>query len=77
MARKKREPEPITDALRNAIRKEGYTAYRLSKMTGSSIDSIQRFIDGKQGLTLRTVERLAAVLDLVLVPKDQAERKAP
>jgi hypothetical protein len=76
MPRKRREPEPIGDALRDAIRKEGYTAYRLSKMTGSSIDSIQRWLSGeRQGLTLKTVERLAVALDLVLVPREPAEGK--
>jgi hypothetical protein len=65
-APKSSEPEPITDALLRAIRKQELTAYRLSKMTGSSIDSIQRFMDRKQGLTLKTVNRLVDALGLII-----------
>jgi hypothetical protein len=42
-------------------------------MTGASIDSIQRWLNREQGLTLKTVEKLAAALDLVLVPRDRVK----
>jgi antitoxin component HigA of HigAB toxin-antitoxin module len=70
MPRKKQEPEPIGETLKAIIRERELTAYRLAQMTGSSIDSIQRWLNGEQGLTLKTVERLAAALDLVLVPRE-------
>jgi plasmid maintenance system antidote protein VapI len=74
MGRKKRTPvEPIADALRAEIRRRELTAYRLAKMTGSSVDAIQGFISGTKGLTLKTIERLAAALALVLVPRDQVK----
>jgi antitoxin component HigA of HigAB toxin-antitoxin module len=75
MPRKKRAPEPIGETLKAIIRERSLTAYRLAQMTGSNIDSIQRWLNGERGLTLKTVERLAASLDLVLVPRDSTERK--
>jgi plasmid maintenance system antidote protein VapI len=72
MGRKKRTPvEPIADALRAEIKRRELTAYRLAKMTGSSVDSIQGFISGTKGLTLKTIERLMMALDLVVVPREE------
>jgi antitoxin component HigA of HigAB toxin-antitoxin module len=76
MPRKRKAPEPIGETLKAAIRERGFTAYRLSQLTGVSIDSIQRWLNGQHGLTLKTAEKLAAALDLVLVPREQ-ERKGP
>jgi DNA-binding phage protein len=69
--RKRKPPELIGETLREVIRKRGLTAYRLSQASGVSIDSIQRWLNGKHGLTLATVEKLAAALDLVLTPREQ------
>jgi hypothetical protein len=75
MPRKKRtpEPEPIGETLKSIIRERELTAYRLAQMTGSSIDSIQRWLNGERGITLRTAEKLATALDLVLVPRGGGE----
>jgi adhesin HecA-like repeat protein len=75
MARKKRTPaEPIADALRVEISRRELTAYRLAKLTGPRVDNIQGFISGTQGLTLKTIERLALALDLELRPREENKK---
>jgi hypothetical protein len=68
--KRRRAPEPIGNAIRVVIRERALTAYRLAQMTGSSIDSIQRWLNREQGLNLATVERFAVALNLVLVPRE-------
>jgi hypothetical protein len=77
MGRKRQtSTEPIADALRAEIKRRELTAYRLAQMTGASIDSIQRWLNGEQGLRLATAERLMVALDLVVVPREQARMRS-
>jgi plasmid maintenance system antidote protein VapI len=61
---------PVSTALRNAIRDEGLTAYAAAKRAGVSVDAVQRFLNQRRGLTLATVDKLAAAMRLTLCPDD-------
>jgi len=61
---------PVSTALRNAIRDEGLTAYGAAKRAGVSVDAVQRFLNQQRGLTLATVDKLAAAMQLTLCPDD-------
>jgi transcriptional regulator with XRE-family HTH domain len=69
MSRKKSPPpSPIAGVIKATIRERGLTAYRVSKMSGVTIDSIQRFLNGERGLSLASADKLAHALGLELRP---------
>jgi plasmid maintenance system antidote protein VapI len=63
---------PISRALRNTIRERGLTAYGAAKKAGVSVDAVQRFLNHQRGLTLATVDKLTAALELTLCPDEPA-----
>jgi plasmid maintenance system antidote protein VapI len=63
---------PVSEALREEIRDRGLTAYAAAKRSGASVDAIRRFLNGERGLTLATVDKLAASLDLKLCPEESS-----
>jgi plasmid maintenance system antidote protein VapI len=74
--RKDDRPEPISDLLRQTIRKaieDGRTTYlALERDTGVTRASIMRFVRGDQSLRLDMADRLAAYFGLEL----RAKRKS-
>src|SRR4051794_28802536 len=60
--------EPISTVLRDTIRQRRLTAYAAAKSSGVSVDAVQRFLNEERGLSLSTVDKLAAALDLTLCP---------
>jgi DNA-binding phage protein len=71
MPRKKATPATLSEVIEHTIRERGLSAYAVAKSAGINAAMVQRFLNHERGLTLRTVERLAAALDLVLVPREQ------
>ena len=69
MSKSKMRPT-ISRTLRDTIRERGLTAYGAAKRAGVSVDAVQRFLNAERGLTLSTVDKLAAALDLSLCPDD-------
>ena len=68
----------VTDQLRAAIAaaaEAGVTRYRISKETGVEQSALSRFVHGKVGLDLSSVDKLAAYLGLELVQKASTNRK--
>ena len=61
---------PVSRSLRAAIRNQGWTAKNLAKQAGVSARVLQQFLDEQGGLTLATVDLLAAVLRLTLRPDE-------
>jgi plasmid maintenance system antidote protein VapI len=61
----------ISKVLRNTIRERRLTAYAAAKASGASVDAVQRFLNEERGLTLATVDKLAAALDLTLCAQDE------
>lgn len=59
----------VTDALRQAMKDSGLSAYRLAADSGVNIAGVLRFMNGERSMNLFSVDRLAALLDLELVPR--------
>jgi hypothetical protein len=63
----KSKPTTISEQLRKAMERDGRTAYMLGKLSGVDPGVIARFMQGKRDIRLETVDRIASVLDLVLI----------
>ena len=63
---------PISEQLKDAIRRSGESLYAIGKATGVDNGRLYRFMCGQRGLTLETVDRLCSYLGLVL---REAKRK--
>ena len=61
-------PKSFVEVLRDAIRQDGRTGYRLASDSGVSSAVISRFMTGKRELGLSTAERLCRVVGLELRP---------
>jgi plasmid maintenance system antidote protein VapI len=64
--RAKRPGETMSEVLRRAIVESGETYLGLSKATGLTRASIQRFVDGRNSLRLDLADRLATHFGLTL-----------
>jgi len=56
----------FTEELRQAIRRSGKSQYRICKETGISEGQLSRFVHGKVGLSLSSIDRLCECLELRL-----------
>jgi transcriptional regulator with XRE-family HTH domain len=56
--------KPLSDEIREEIRKSGRSGYDIAREMGVSHSTIWRFANGKNGLSLALLDRLADVLDL-------------
>jgi transcriptional regulator with XRE-family HTH domain len=63
------EPVMLEQAIKDRIKSLGLTAYAAGKMSGMSPTMIQRFLSGKRGLTLKTADKLAKALDMILITR--------
>ena len=61
--------KPISDVLRDAIKRSEMTVYRLAQESGVSQPVISRFVSGERDLRLETADRLALALGLRLGPE--------
>ena len=66
---------PISRALRKTIRERGLTAYATAQQAGVSVDAVQRFLKHERGLTLATVDKLSAALELTLCPNEEPDSR--
>jgi plasmid maintenance system antidote protein VapI len=53
--------------IRTAIKKSGFSIYRLAKESGVSQPILCRFVNGKRGITLATASKLVDTLGLKLI----------
>jgi transcriptional regulator with XRE-family HTH domain len=68
----------FSDQIRDAIQASGTTRYSLAKQVGIPESALSRFMRGKQGLTLATLDKLADLLGLEIVTSIQrVQRPAP
>src|SRR5262245_13274844 len=75
MTKKRRS---FSDQIRDAINNCGTTRYALAKQVGVSGSVLSRFLAGKQGMTLETLDKLAAALGLeVLATVENVTRPKP
>ena len=66
-------PSSITDALRAAMMER--SAYSLAHASGVNVAAVLRFKSGERSLNLQSVDALAEVLGLELVPRRAAPKK--
>jgi transcriptional regulator with XRE-family HTH domain len=59
--------QPISHPLRAAILARGVSASALARAAGVDPGVVNRYLDGRRGLTLETADKLAAALNLRLV----------
>ena len=75
MRRMTRRRDKLTDQIRRAIEESGVSRYRLWKETGIDQAVLSRFVAGKAGMTLKSLDVLADALGLRIVA-DRSKRKA-
>jgi transcriptional regulator with XRE-family HTH domain len=59
----------FSDQIRNAVAGSELSRYELCKRTGFDQGALSRFMAGKSGLSLETLDRLAELLGLTVVVK--------
>ena len=75
MRRMTRRRDKLTDQIRRAIDESGVSRYRLWKETGIDQAVLSRFMAGKAGMTLKSLDVLADALELQVVA-GRSKRKA-
>ncbi len=56
--------KPFSDQIRDAVDASGLTRYRVCKEAGINPAQMSRFMSGKGGLSLASLDRLADLLEL-------------
>ena len=69
-----RRQTTVSEQLREAIRQEERSRYRISLETGIAQGQLSRFMQGKCGLSLRSVDRLCGCLGLTITARKQKGR---
>jgi plasmid maintenance system antidote protein VapI len=65
----------LSDELRRAVDACGRSRYRLCKELGIAESTLSRFMSGDRGLTMKCLDRLAALLDLHVAAGKGAKKK--
>lgn len=66
----------LSDQFRTAVQRSGMSRYAICKATGTDQAVMSRFMAGKAGLSLDTVDRVAHVLNLRITTGTPPRRKA-
>ncbi len=66
---KKRKKTKISDHIRDAIQSADVTRYRISVETGINEATLSRFMSGKGGMSVETLDKLGEYLGLEIVKK--------
>jgi transcriptional regulator with XRE-family HTH domain len=59
--------KPLSEEIRQAMKESGRTNYDLARAMNVSPSTVWRFVEGKNGLSLPLLDRLAEVLELHVV----------
>jgi transcriptional regulator with XRE-family HTH domain len=70
-----RSADSLQSQLREAIRSSRMTRYRIAKLTRLSESSISRFMAGKGGLSIDSLDRIWSVLGLRVAGGPQEPRR--
>ena len=54
----------FTEQIREAIRQSGLSQFAISRLSGVDQAALSRFMSGRRGLTLKSIDGLAEVLNL-------------
>jgi transcriptional regulator with XRE-family HTH domain len=72
---KRKQPQPVTDAVKRIIAECGLSRYEIARRSGVSEAALSRFVNGQRGLSTDTLDRLAGTLGLELVARQPKGRK--
>jgi transcriptional regulator with XRE-family HTH domain len=61
----------LSDQVRDAVNGSGLSRYRICQEIGLNQGTLSRFMSGRSGLSLETLDRLAELLGLTVVVKRQ------
>jgi transcriptional regulator with XRE-family HTH domain len=65
----------FSDELRRAVDDCGLSRYRLCKELGLAESTLSRFMSGERGLSMKGLDRLAALLDLHVEAGQRPKKK--
>jgi transcriptional regulator with XRE-family HTH domain len=65
----------LSDEIRRAVEASGRSRYAICKELGILQSSLSRFMSGKGGLTMASLDALAELLDLHLATDKRPEKK--
>jgi len=71
MAKKKREPELLSEQLQRIILDGELTRYRICKLAGIDQGQLHRFVTTGKGISIETLDRLGVALRLRFVQDDE------
>ena len=71
----KKRPPKLSDEIRRAIETCGKTRYQISRESGVDAATLCRFVQGKHGLLLDTLDRIAECIGLHVVIRDDPRGK--
>ncbi len=74
----KPKPTTLTDQLRHFIEAGEMSRYELSKITGIDKAVLSKFVHGKCGLSMQSLDKIGEILDLQIIkkPKPAARRRS-
>jgi transcriptional regulator with XRE-family HTH domain len=61
----------LSDEIRDAVRKSGWTCYRIAQVTGISQATLSRFMNGKTGISLEYLDRIGELIGIHVVVKSK------
>jgi len=71
------QPLKLTDQIRQAVVNSDLTRYAISKATGIPQSTLSRFVHGERGLSMESLDDIAALLHLRIAVVDSADRPNP
>lgn len=71
---KHKQKKKLSDQLRAAIDASDMTRYRIAVKAGIGHATLSRFMNGKAGLSVESMDRLGEILDLAIVERNQLKR---
>ena len=66
---------PLLEEIKRAVESSGKTRYRIAKESGVSASLLSRLMNGQRGLSVETVELLAAHLGLEIVVRKRKRKE--
>ena len=71
----KRRSKKLSDQIRRVIDDSGLTRYRIAQDTGIDESTLSKFYNGRQGLSMKALDRLGKYLGLRIVMDCKADKK--
>jgi DNA transposition AAA+ family ATPase len=75
MGMAKKRPQKLSDQIRQAIETCGKTRYQIAKDTGVDAATLCRFVQGKHGLLLDSIDSIAECIGMRVVLEGKRKTK--